>query len=126
MHIKPTPPARRTSHPAFLVPGILINCTDRKPLSLVWVGESFSSSPLAPIAAEMRMHVDVAFLQHRSVPSRWLSGRERVLYGDEAKERGGCRAFKIQGFPTALVCFSYQMLLLCIQPLLPCCPLRCE
>lgn len=33
MHIKPTPPARRISHPAFLVPGILIKRADRKPLS---------------------------------------------------------------------------------------------
>lgn len=54
MHIKPTPPARRTSHPAFLVPGILINCTDRKPLSgLV--------SSLTRIPAAMRMHVDVRY-----------------------------------------------------------------
>lgn len=30
MHIKPAPPARRTSHPAFLVLGILINRADRK------------------------------------------------------------------------------------------------
>lgn len=33
MHIKPTPPARRISHPAFLVSGILIKRADRKPLS---------------------------------------------------------------------------------------------
>lgn len=39
MHIKPAPPARRTSHPAFLVPGILINCDDRKPLSGPRIGE---------------------------------------------------------------------------------------
>lgn len=32
MHIKPTPPACHTSHPASLVPGIWINCADRRPL----------------------------------------------------------------------------------------------
>lgn len=87
MHIKPTPPARRTSHPAFLVPGILINRADRKPLSgpRRWILRLLSSLLWA---AEMGMHVDIAFLQCPRPPLRKMgSGRERAENGDEPEEK---------------------------------------
>lgn len=82
MHIKPTPPASRTSHPAFSVSGILINCTDRKPLWSTY----YSAPPLLFLFhAEIWMHLDVAFPLHPWAPARRLRNREGTVWNSNKR-----------------------------------------
>lgn len=73
MHIKPTPPARRTSRPAFAAPGILISYTDRKPLSgpCRWTFSTLPPSPLTLFFLQRREGI-----LHFGFPVGWLSGKE--------------------------------------------------
>lgn len=108
MHIKPTPPARRTSHPAFVVPGILIDRADRKPLSgrRRWI-----TAPLL-----------LAFPLRRGCTSMLHFLQRAVEYGGEAEE--GVK--KITAAPLKyedLWCrLSCQVLTLCTPSLSSCCP----
>ena len=114
MHIKPTPPARRTSHPAFLVPGILINRADRKLLSGPRGAERGVPAPLSSFTPRLGWRC-MLMLRFCSISEEedggWQGGKGNVA---SRQKRGETTCIGIPNASDA-VCFSsaHMLHLLC-------------